>query len=77
MRPPLKVIVAFGFYSVGDEIEPTGVYYDWLVDQGFCEPVKQDEPAAVECAALDTSGAETAVMQKPVKRKRGRPRKLK
>ena len=78
MRPPLRVIVAFDFYSVGDEIEPTGVYYDHLVTQGYCEPVKvRAEPVGVECAAVDTSDAERAVMSPPVKKKRGRPRKVK
>ena len=76
-RPPLKVIVSFDFYSVGDQIAPTGVYYDWLVDQGYCEPIPQVEPGEVECAVWDVSNAETAVLPKPVKRKRGRPRKVK
>jgi len=78
MRPPLRVIVAFDFYSVGDVLPSvTGVYYDHLVTQGYCEPVVRKEPAEVECAAMDTSHAETAVLQKPVKRGRGRPRKVK
>jgi len=77
MRLPLKFVVAFGFYNPGDIVEPTGVYYDWLVDQGYCEPVVQAEPTDVECAALDVSDTEKAVVHKPVKRKRGRPRKIK
>lgn len=76
MRPPLRVIVPFDHYSVGDEIQPTGAYYDHLVTQGYCEPVVPAEPAEVECAAMDTSSAETAVLPQPAKRKRGRPRKV-
>ena len=72
MRPALKVIVAFDFFNPGDTLQPTGVYYDWLVDNGYCEPDK----VGIECAALDTSDAERAVLPTPMKRKRGRPRKV-
>ena len=78
MRPPLRVIVAFDFYSVGDVLPSvTGVYYDHLVTQGYCEPVVHKGPTEVECAVVDTSDAERAVMSPPVKKKRGRPRKVK
>lgn len=79
MRPPLIVIVAFDFYNPGDRIEPTGVYYDHLVTQGYCRPETEDdrrEAGGIECAALDTSDAEKAVIAPPIKKKRGRPRKV-
>jgi hypothetical protein len=73
MRPPLRVVVAFDFYNVGDVLTAvSGAYYDRLVDQGYCEPVQIGD---VLCAAMDTSDAEKAVMPRPTKRKRGRPRK--
>ena len=70
MRPPLRVIVPYGWYNKGDIVKPSGVQYDWLVDQGFCEPVQRDEGESVETAVA------TAAPEKAVKRKRGRPRKV-
>jgi hypothetical protein len=35
----VKVLVAFGFNSVGQVIYPTGVVRQHLVEAGFCEPV--------------------------------------
>lgn len=76
MRPALIVIVPFDFYSKGDRIQPTGVFYDHLVTQGYCKPEEERDKVGVECAVMDTSDAERAVMPTPVKRKRGRPRKV-
>lgn len=41
--PMCRVILAYGPYSVGDEIQPTGVFRDWLKARGFIELI-DDEP---------------------------------
>ena len=66
-----RVIRVYGFYKLGDIIYPTGIMRDNLVTGGWAEPVEQPEPRAVE-TALREPAVETAV----VKRKRGRPRKV-
>lgn len=71
MRPPLRIKVAFGYYNTNDVITPTGVYYDWLVNQGFCEPVKREEGESVETATVAPAEcAATRVAPKVVKRRR-------
>ncbi len=72
MRPHLRIIVAYGRYEVGDVLtEVSGVDYDWLVDQGFCEPVKREEGEDVETATVGpTECAATRVAPKVVKRRR-------
>ena len=66
-----RVIKAYGMYKVGDIIYPTGIMRDNLVAGGWAERVDEPEPRAVE-TALREPHVETAT----VKRKRGRPRKV-
>lgn len=42
-----KVILAFETYSVGDVIEPTGVWRDNLLSRGYIEPVIE-QPVVLE-----------------------------
>lgn len=42
-----RAIVAFGPYSKGAKMQPTGIYRDTLLRKGFIEEVK-DEPVEVE-----------------------------
>lgn len=51
----VRFIVAWQTYKVGDEIEPPGMKRDWLINAGYCEPVK---PVAVE----PEQGFETATV---------------
>ena len=66
-----RVIRVYGFYKLGDIIYPTGITRCHLLSGGWIEPVAEPEPRVVE-TALREPEVETAV----VKRKRGRPRKV-
>lgn len=46
-----RAVVAFGPYSKGAKMQPTGIYRDTLLRKGFIEEVK-DEPAE-ELTSLD------------------------
>lgn len=50
------VIRAFGRYSVGDKIEPTGIYREQLVASGFIKPLAAEAAVSPEPenAALPT-----------------------
>lgn len=39
MVKKFRVILAFDFYSVGDVIEPVGLWRDSLLSRGYIEPV--------------------------------------
>ncbi len=45
-----EVILAFSGYSVGNIIEPTGLWRDNLISRGFIKPIveKQPEPKQKE-----------------------------
>lgn len=64
--PKFRIVRAYGFYSVGDIIEPTGMQRDALLNGGFIEPVKANQETA---AAPETRDAGA-----PQPKKRGRPR---
>jgi hypothetical protein len=36
---PVRFILAWQTYSVGDVITPNGTHRDWLLDNGYVEPV--------------------------------------
>lgn len=81
-----RVKLAFGFYSVGAIIEPTGVYRSALLRKGFIEPYTEPvkAPAKVEPpkpVARVAPAPEAAVMpatetaSTPAPARRGRPPK--
>ena len=73
--PKAKVIRAYGTYRVGDIIQPTGVFFDYLKSLGLVERVEDTAPeAAIETA--EDARSERVETATP-KRKRGRPRKRK
>lgn len=41
----VRVILAFESYSVGQILEPTGVWRDHLIRCGYVEPVVDESPA--------------------------------
>lgn len=61
-----RVRLAFEWYSVGQIIQPVGLWRSHLLSRGYIEPVIEEEPAESLPAG---GGADT---EKP---KRGRPRK--
>ena len=67
-----KVIKAYGYYNVGDEIWPPGVLRDELLACEFIEVVEDDQPQTERAMAGPT---ETGLRETKPKRKRGRPRK--
>lgn len=72
---PLRVILAYGHYNVGDVIHPTGLFREQLIRQHLCEEVEREEGDAVECATVAPD--ECAVMRTsiaPSKKKRRRQR---
>ena len=69
---PLRVIAAFGYYSVGDVIYPTGMYREQLIQQKLCEAVQRDEGEGVECATV--APAECAATRMAPKGRRRRRR---
>jgi len=61
-KRPLKmfeVIQAYGGYSKGDRIQPTGMYRDVLIRRGLIREVTESELAA-ECALLKSREAQPA-----------------
>lgn len=42
-----RAVIAFGPYSKGAKMQPTGIYRDTLLRKGFIEEVK-DEPVELE-----------------------------
>lgn len=56
----MRVLIAFGSYRVGDEIEVTGLEGDFLRDRHFAEEIKQNDGA---------------LSKEQAPKKRGRPRK--
>lgn len=89
MQKQFKVIRAFGLYSVGAKISPTGVYRSQLLAGKWIEPVisslgieiKADaakfsegvDRARANIEAATAAVAETAALPAPARR--GRPRK--
>lgn len=61
-----RVRLAFEWYSVGQIIQPVGLWRSHLLSRGYIEPVTEQVPAE----ALPAGGGAEA--EKP---KRGRPRK--
>lgn len=76
---PYRVILAYGTYSVGDVVYPTGLLRDQLLRAGLIEPIQEpiaEEPAEApvpEAAAVEPK--ENAGMPPPRRRGHGRPRK--
>ena len=59
----VRFISAWQTYSVGDEIEPTGMHRDWLISRGYCVPIEPEpeiEPE-LETATVDPVGETTAM----------------
>lgn len=70
-----RVLIAFNAYAKGQIVElPGGIAAIW-VGYRMIEPVEEEVPAIVETATAEPE-AERAVLPPPVKRKRGRPRKV-
>lgn len=47
-RRSLRVIAAYSNYSVGDEVEPTGLLREQLIRQGLCEEIPADSPEEIK-----------------------------
>lgn len=62
-----RAVVAFGPYSKGALMQPTGIYRETLLKRGFIEEVK-DEPIELENRQIDSMHMD--------KRGPGRPRKV-
>jgi hypothetical protein len=65
--PRFKIVRAYGYYSVGQIIEPTGMLRDGLIAGGYIEPVREQRETTI------APTHQTAVAPQPqVKARRGR-----
>lgn len=66
--PKYRVRLAFDFYRVGQVLQPTGLWRDHLLGNGFIEPItEQAEPDV-----LPVAEAATEIDTKPTRSRRHR-----
>jgi hypothetical protein len=65
--PKARIILAYGWYQVGDIIEPSGLLFDYLRAYGFVEPYEEPVEAAQEPAQVEPELSEPAIEEKPKK----------
>jgi len=70
--PKAKVIRAYGTYRVGDIIQPTGVFFDYLKSLGLVERVEDDRPGGNVETAEDTR---SEPVQTATRKRKRRPKK--
>ena len=44
INPPVKIILAWQEYQVGEVIYPNATTRDWLIGNGYAEPVTVEKP---------------------------------